>query len=131
MRPTTSRPAIRSQFAQAATNRFGTVFVSEWKGRQMPIPTREPMLLDREDVAAAKPAAVAVVKSPEPDSVALMFERLARDPSVDVEKLERLIGMQERIMAHNSRAAFNVAFSAMQGEIPAIAEKGKTDKGTY
>jgi hypothetical protein len=63
--------------------------------------------------------------------LALMVERLAANPNVDVAKLERLIEMQERILAHHARAAFNGAFSAMQGEIPAIIERQKTNNGTY
>lgn len=65
------------------------------------------------------------------DSTALMFERLAKDPNVDVEKLERLIAMQERIMRHNAEAAFNVAFTAMQRDIPTILERARTDKTSY
>lgn len=59
------------------------------------------------------------------DNAALMFERLAKDPSVDVEKLERLIAMQERIMRHNAKAEFDAAFAQMQGEIPEIDEQGR------
>lgn len=54
-----------------------------------------------------------------------MFERLALDPSVNVEKLERLIEMQERIMRHAAKSAFDSAFSEMQGEIPVITENGE------
>lgn len=54
-----------------------------------------------------------------------MFERLALDPSVDVGKLEKLIEMQERIMRHNAKAAFNAAFAKMQPAIPEVDEKGK------
>jgi len=64
-------------------------------------------------------------------SVALMFERLASNPDVDVAKLERLIAMQERILAHNATSEFNAAFAEMQAEIPSIVERGKTDKGKY
>lgn len=59
-----------------------------------------------------------------PDGVS-MFERLARDPSVPVEKLEKLIELQERIMRFNAKAAFDAAFSAMQPEIPIVDEHGK------
>lgn len=60
-----------------------------------------------------------------------MFERLATNPDVDVEKLERLIQMQERIMAHNAKAAFNAAYSRMQAELPEVAERGQiVVKGT-
>jgi hypothetical protein len=58
-------------------------------------------------------------------SAVLMFERLATNPAVDVEKLERLIGMQERIMRHNAQAAFNTAFARMQPQIPEIDERGQ------
>lgn len=54
-----------------------------------------------------------------------MFERLARDPSVDVEKLERLIAMQERIMRHNAKAAYESSFARMQPLLPEIAERGQ------
>jgi hypothetical protein len=74
---------------------------------------------DKLAVLDAEPAAVT------------MFERLASDPSVSVEKLERLIAMRERVMAHEAEAAFNVAFAEMQAEIPVIAERGKTDKARY
>lgn len=66
----------------------------------------------------------------EPDAVT-MFERLAKDPAVDVDKLQRLIDMQERIMRRQAEAAYNADFSVMQPEIPVIIEKGKTDKGTF
>lgn len=54
-----------------------------------------------------------------------MFERLAKDPSVDVAKLEKLIELQERIMRHNAKAAFDGAFSRMQAELPVIDERGQ------
>ena len=83
-------------------------------------------LLDQEQPDSTVPA----VRS-EGDNVTLMFERLAKDPAVDVEKLERLIAMQERILTHQAKASFNRAFATMQGEIPAIVEKGRTNNGTY
>jgi hypothetical protein len=75
------------------------------------------------------------IQEPQPQTpasdVALMFERLAKDPAVDVEKLERLIAMQERIMRHNAKAAFDADFSVMQPEIPVIDEHGRIEvKGT-
>ena len=59
------------------------------------------------------------------DGLVQMFERLATNKDVDVEKLERLIAMRERIIALNARAAFNGAFSRMQPEMPEIAERGQ------
>jgi hypothetical protein len=73
-------------------------------------------------VEASEAEALAPV---EPDPIVGMFERLARDPSVDVEKLQRLIDMQKDVMAVNARAAFNAAYSRMQPQMPAITEKGE------
>lgn len=56
---------------------------------------------------------------------------LAANPDVSVDKLERLMLMQERMLANQAKAAFDDAFAAMQAELPVIGEKGKTDKGTY
>lgn len=62
--------------------------------------------------------------APEPTG-AQVFERLAADPNVPVEKLERLIAMQERILAHHAKAAFHAAFAEMQGAIPVITKRGE------
>ena len=62
----------------------------------------------------------AIAESPREVS---MFERLVSDPNVDVEKLERLMAMQERVIRYRAEQAFNEAFAAMQPEIPVIAAK--------
>ena len=54
-----------------------------------------------------------------------MIERAARDPAVDIDKLERLMLMQERAIAREAKAAFDAAMSALQPELPAIGERGK------
>lgn len=88
-----------------------------------------PTLLD-ETPSPVAPAAVDMVLADSSD-VALMFERLARDPAVDVDKLQRLIDMQERIIRFNAKAAFDAAFAKMQPEIPIISEKGQIEvRGT-
>ena len=50
-----------------------------------------------------------------------MFERLARDPNVNVENLERLMALWERIEARKAERAFNVAMSEAQKEIKPVA----------
>jgi len=52
------------------------------------------------------------------------WDRVLRDPSVDVEKLKALFELYERDEARRAKAAFNAAFSAMQGELPTIDEHG-------
>lgn len=53
-----------------------------------------------------------------------MIERVASNPAVDVDKFERLMAMQERILARNARAAFIAAFAKMQPELPTIDRNG-------
>lgn len=59
------------------------------------------------------------------DPMYSMIERAARDPSVDIDKMERLMQMQERAIAREAKAAFDAAMSALQPELPAIGERGK------
>lgn len=53
-----------------------------------------------------------------------VISRAARDPSVDIDKMERLIAMQERVQARDAEIAFSEAFSAMQPDLPAITKGG-------
>jgi hypothetical protein len=73
-----------------------------------------------------------VVHEPAPlpvatESAALLqvIERMAVNPAVDVEKLERLMAMHERIVARNAKSAYNAALAEMQPNLPAITEKGE------
>ncbi len=54
------------------------------------------------------------------DSVA-MFERMARDPNISVEKVERLMALWERGEAKRSEMAFNVAMSTAQAKMRHVA----------
>lgn len=90
----------------------------------------EPDIADIYPTGAAPAGVALAVTAPAivPDVVpsgALLFERLAADPNVPVEKLERLIAMQERIDAYHARADFHAAFAEMQGEIPVITKRGE------
>lgn len=58
-------------------------------------------------------------------AVTTMFERLALDPSVDVEKLQKLIEMQERIVRYNAKVAFDGSFSRMSPDMPEVDERGR------
>lgn len=69
------------------------------------------------------------VPDPSPEQLstnpALAFAQLARDKSIDPEKLERLIALQERILDRNAKQAFNAAFTAMSTELPVITKRGE------
>ena len=60
------------------------------------------------------------------ESTALIqaIERAATNPAVDVDKMERLLAMQERIMARNAQAAYAEALAALQPDLPMISERG-------
>lgn len=86
--------------------------------------TQEPTLLDAVPVSesAAPAKAVAVQQPAEPgSSLALVIERVAANPRVSVDKLERIMAMQERILAHEGRMAFDAAMSAAQAEMRRVA----------
>lgn len=51
------------------------------------------------------------------DPLLNMIERAARDPSVDIEKMERLFQMHERAAARAAEAAFNTAMAKAQSEL--------------
>jgi hypothetical protein len=53
-------------------------------------------------------------------SVLTIVERAAKDPAIDIDKMERLLAMAERMQAKDAERQFNAAFVKLQGEIPVI-----------
>lgn len=49
-----------------------------------------------------------------------MIERAARDPATDIDKMERLFHMHERVMARSAETAFNTAMAAAQAELKPV-----------
>lgn len=77
-------------------------------------------------------AAVTVIE-PEPahlpavsESAAILsvIERAARDPQVDIDKMERLMAMHERMLARQAKAAYNDALAQLQPKLPVVSERG-------
>lgn len=58
-------------------------------------------------------------------SLMQVIAKAAGDPNVDIDKMERLLQMQERVQARNAEQAFNTAFSEMQPHLPHITVKNK------
>lgn len=50
-----------------------------------------------------------------------MIERVARDPAIDLSRLEKLMEMHERVVLRNAEVAFNGAMAAAQSEIERVA----------
>jgi hypothetical protein len=53
-----------------------------------------------------------------------VISRAAADPQCDIEKMERLMQMHERMQARQSAAEFAAALSDMQDQLPSIGERG-------
>lgn len=73
-------------------------------------------------VAKIEPASAPAPIS-EAAAIVSMIERAARDPSVDIDKMERLFQMHERVEAKAKEAAFNAALAAAQAELRPVARK--------
>lgn len=57
----------------------------------------------------------------EASAIVNMIERAARDPAVDIDKMERLLQMQERVMARNAEQDFNRAMTEAQAKMRSVA----------
>jgi hypothetical protein len=77
-----------------------------------------------------------------PSTVLALIERVALDPRADVEKLERMMAMYERLKAKEAELAYNAAKGRILKKLAGIKiaknrsvlykiEKGKPQKGTY
>lgn len=53
-----------------------------------------------------------------------VISRAASDPNVDIDKMERLIAMQERVQDRQAEVAYHAALADMQPELPIITEHG-------
>lgn len=62
-----------------------------------------------------------------------MIEHAARDPTVDIDKMERLFAMKERIEQRAAEAAFNASMAAAQEKMPAVTrnKENKHTKSSY
>ena len=70
--------------------------------------------------------------APVSEATALMqiIERAARDPSVDIERMERLLQMHERLVGKQAEAAYAEALARLQPKLPIIQERGAIKNGS-
>ena len=67
-------------------------------------------------------APIAVIS--DTSAILAIIARAASDPAVDIDKMERLLQMQERVLARGAEAEFSTALAAMQPDLPIIDENG-------
>lgn len=68
---------------------------------------------------------------PQDNSMDSIIARAASDPKCDVEKLDKLLDMQERVMGKQAEMAFNSAMASLQPELPAIKKTKDGHKYKY
>ena len=61
----------------------------------------------------------------ETTAIVQMIERAAANPAVDIDKMERLLEMQERVMDRRAKAAFDAALAIMQPQLPQVDRNGR------
>lgn len=68
--------------------------------------------------------------TPSSESAALiaMIDRAARDPSVNVEKMERLFQMYAAVDERRAKAEYTAALADMQPELPVIDKRGAIER---
>lgn len=66
-------------------------------------------------------------QSAAPVSIMDVIARAAADPNTDVDKLERLLAMHERVMQANAVAEFNAALVEVKPKLPVIDRKGRIE----
>jgi hypothetical protein len=74
------------------------------------------------------PAESAAVVTTNAATILQVIERAATNPQVDIEKMERLMAMHERIQAREAEAAFNTALAECQSEVRRIAADARNDQ---
>lgn len=75
----------------------------------------------------------AVVERPEEPvesstAIIQVIERAALNPDIDVEKMERLFALQERMLTRNAEMSFNAAMRAAQEEMPKVLRNKRNDQ---
>ena len=65
------------------------------------------------------------VVASEASAVLQMIERAARDPSVDIDKMMRLMKMRDEAVAQAAKVAYARALSSLQADLPTVERNGR------
>ncbi|MEM9762122.1 MAG: ERF family protein [Pseudomonadota bacterium] len=77
---------------------------------------------------APAPAAPMAAEPRESGAMLAMIERVAMTPGANVEAMDRLLAMHERMEAKGAQQAFTAALPAMLADLPQIEKMGKADR---
>lgn len=80
-------------------------------------------------ISDPEPQSPAVVHSEQPGSLLAAIVGLARDPGVDVTKLDALLRMQERMEGQQAEREFTAAFGRLSAVLPRVKKNGTITLG--
>jgi hypothetical protein len=80
---------------------------------------------DAQQMATVESHGLAQAEQPQQGGILGVIERASRDPSVNVEHMERLLKMYREERSEQAKVYFDDAMSLMQPEMPTIKERGK------
>lgn len=83
-------------------------------------------MAEQNEIVAHQPAQAPAVQSETPNLMAVIA-RAAADPSVNVDKMERLLQMHERMVAQQAKADFAAAMVLMKPDLPVIGRRGRIE----
>jgi hypothetical protein len=83
------------------------------------------MSAEEQGLAVREPAAVA------PSNLLAVIAQAVADPRMDVEKMSKLLDLQERIMAEQRKTAFFAALARLTPKLPEIVKHGQSHHGKY
>lgn len=82
-----------------------------------------------QDLQVVQPNGVAIQQQEQGVTFLGIIAAAARDPQVDIAKMEGLLRMQQEIVAHEAKMAFDSAMKRLQPRLPHIVKKGRIDMG--
>lgn len=83
--------------------------------------TAKTEIASRAEQTPAEPASQA-------DALITMIERVALNPQADIDKMERLLQMQERVMARQAEMAFHTAMADAQAEMEPVVKNAQNSE---
>ncbi len=84
--------------------------------------TVRPLLIEGTEMTEKKKAVLAEPHATSDDPFTAMVERLASNPDVDADKLDKLVSIQMRILDRQAEAAFNAAMARVQAKLPIVLQ---------
>jgi len=67
----------------------------------------------------------------QPTTILQVIRQACTDPRIDIEKMERLLAMQEKVMAENRRTEYFAAMARLVPLLPEVGKHGQSHHGAY